>query len=78
MVAMLEDLFTELKKFYYYSIQFNKKRGTTEKQYECIVIIYFSERGERNTKIFSEISFDDLFQSIGDFVEEMKRKKEAY
>jgi len=78
MVVPLEDLFTELEKFYYYSIQFNKKRGTTEKQYECIVIIYFSERGERNTKIFSKISFDDLFQSIEDFVEEMIIKKEGH
>jgi len=78
MVFALEDLFTELEKFYYYSIQFNKKRGTTEKQYECIAIIYLSERGERNTKTFSEISFDDLFQLIEDFVEEMKRKKEAH
>ncbi len=78
MVFTLEGLFTELEKFYYYSIQFNKKRGTTEKQYECIVIIYLSERGERNTKTFSKISFDDLFQSIEGFVSEMKRKKEAH
>ncbi len=78
MVFTLEDLFAELEEFYYYSINLSKKGKMKEKQYECIVIIYLSEKGERNTKTFNEISLGDLFQSIEGFISEMKRKKEVH
>jgi len=78
MVFTLEDLFTELEKFYYYSINLSKKGEMKEKQYECVVTIYLSEKGERHTRIFNEISLGDLFQLIEDFVEEMIIKKEGH
>jgi len=45
-----------------------------EKQYKCIVIIYLSEKGKRHTRTFNEISLSDLFNSIDEFISEMKRK----
>ncbi len=78
MVFTLEGLFTELEKFYYYSIQFNRKEEMTETQYGCDVIIYLSAEGARHTRAFNEISLGDLFQSIEGFVSEVKRKKEPH
>ncbi len=78
MVFTLEGLFTELEKFYYYSIHLNKKGEMKEKQYECILTIFLSAEGTRHTRTFNEISLGDLFQSIEDFVEEMIIKKEGY
>jgi len=72
MVFTLEDLFTELDEFYYYSIHFYKKGET---RYECILIISLAEGGENNTRTFNEISLGDLFQSIEGFISEMIRKK---
>ena len=78
MVFTLEDLFTELEKFYYYSIHLSKKGEMKEKQYGCIVTISLLAEGKRHTRTFKEISLGDLFQSIEDFVEEMIIKKEAH
>ncbi len=78
MVFTLEGLFTELEKFYYYSINLSKKGEMKEKQYECILTISLSAEGKRHTRTFNEISLGDLFQSIEGFVSEMKRKKEAH
>jgi len=76
---MLEDLFTEdllieLEKFYYYSIQLNKKGEMTEKQYECVVTIYLSEKGERHTGTFNATTLYDLSNSIHGFVSGIKRR----
>jgi len=76
MVFTLEDLFTELEKFYYYSINLSKKGEMIKKPYECIVNISLSAEGLRHTRTFNEISLGDLFQSIEGFISEMKRKKE--
>ncbi len=78
MVFTLEDLFTELEKYYYYSINLNKIGEMKEKQYECILTIFLSAGGTRHTRTFNEISLGDLFQSIEGFISEMKRKKEAH
>ncbi len=78
MVFTLEGLFTELEKFYYYSIHLSKKGEMIETQYECILTIYLSEGGARHTRTFNEISLGDLFNSIEDFVEEMIIKKEGH
>ncbi len=75
MVFTLEDLFTELEEFYYYSIHLSKKGEMIEKPYECTVIIYLSDEGVRHTRTFNEISLGDVFQSIEHFVSEMKRRK---
>ena len=76
---MLEDVFTEdllieLEKFYYYSIHLNKKGETTEKQYECVVTIYFSEKGTRHTGTFNATTLYDLSNSIHGFVSGIKRR----
>ena len=78
MVFTLEDLFTELEEFYYYSIHLSKKGEMKEKQYECTLVIFLSAEGDIHTRTFEEISLGDLFQSIEAFVSEMKRKKEAH
>jgi len=74
MAITLDDLLTELEKFYYYSIQLKRKGGTTEKQYECNVIIYLSEKGESHTRTFNEISLYDLFNSLEGFISGIKRR----
>jgi len=68
-------LFTELEKFYNYSIHLKKNGEMIKKPYECIVIISLSAEGVRHTKAFNEISLGDMFQSIEGFVEEMIIKK---
>ncbi len=78
MVVTLDDLLTELEKFYYYSIHLRKKGEMKEKQYECILTISLSAEGKRHTRTFNKISLGDLFQSIEDFVEEMIIKKEGH
>jgi len=78
MVFTIEDLLTELEKFYNYSIHLKKKGEMIKKPYECIVMISLSAEGLRHTRVFNEISLGDLFQSIEGFISEMKRKKEAH
>ena len=78
MVFTLEGMFTELEKFYYYSIHISKKGEMIKTQYQCILTIYLSEGGARHTRTFNEISLGDLFQSIEGFISEMKRKKAGY
>jgi len=74
MALTLDDLLTELEKFYCYSIKFNKKGGMTEEQYECIVVIYLSEKGERHTRTFNEISLYDSFNSLEGFISGIIRR----
>jgi len=50
MVFTLEGLFTELEKFYYYSIHISKKGEMIKTQYECILTIYLSEGGGKAYK----------------------------